>query len=518
MKKIFTHLLLCASFGASAQAKFLDSSFHFNGLQDSLAAAFAPQQAGWAKTVALQPDGKILLVVNAQNKINLMRLNADGTKDAGFATGGLFRGSPTTTGSTEPTDVAVQPDGKILLLGHAFSTAQKQDVVLYRLLANGTPDNAFGTNGLVMTSTPGSNSYDYSRKVLLRPNGKIVVVGSTNTLNSDDKHLLVQYNTDGTLDAGFGTGGIAVQAPTGKAVSGLGGLLQPDGKIVVFGAQYAGSGSVGVVARYDSTGAVDDSFGTDGYREEIIHNRPATTVKDAALQSDGKMVLSLYAIPDSIHATRLSADGERDLSFGQNGLATLKPGGSSNWGFLEKIIVLPGDSLLFGCNAVVDAARQYDFTVVRLTPNGAVDLMWGDNGKVVADFHQDYDNLYGMAVQPDGKMVACGSSRQNDNTSLGYPSVARFKKISRSASSSVAFLSNTGIVLHLYPNPTTGALQIEGARAGDRVTLRNTFGQVVLQQTLTAAPLQLQSLSAGLYHLLVVRGESIIGGGRIVKE
>lgn len=518
MKKRFTFLLASAALTASAQTQYLDSSFHQNGLQDSLVASFTPQSSGLAKAVAIQSDGKILLALEMQNKMNLMRLNADGTKDGSFATGGLFQESPSSVGSTTSMDVVVQPDGKILFLGKTYFSSQADDIVLYRLLPNGTPDNSFGTNGQVITSAPGNNSYDVGNEILLRPNGKIVVVGSTNTRSSDDKHLLIQYKADGTLDAGFGTGGIAVRAPAGKAVFGKGGLLQPDGKVVVYGAQYQGNGSVGIIARYDTSGNADAGFGSAGYHEEKVHNNQATSVKTAALQSNGSMVLSLYAIPDTMHAVRITNSGNRDLTFGNNGITAIKAGGFSDWGFLEKIMVLPGDSLLFGANAVVNSSDQYDFTALRLTPAGIVDSSWGTNGKIVADFHHDYDNLYDIALQTDGKIVACGSSRQNNGTSYGYPSIARFKMVSRTAPAGVTVPGLPTDILGFYPNPTNGIVHLEGIQTGDRIAVWNALGQLVIQQTVTASFLDLKNLPQGLYHVQVVRQEAVIGQGRLLKE
>ncbi len=514
-------MLLSAGITGTAQAQYLDSSFHYNGFQDSISFPPTPQSSGYLQGLALQPDGKMLAGFQLQNNVKVVRLNANGSIDAGFATGGIFTDQPAQFGSTNTQDIAVQPDGKILVLGNAVPGSQRNDIILYRLLANGTPDAGFGTAGKVVTSTPASNSFDYGNQILLRPNGKILVVGATNTQNSDDKHLLVQYNANGSLDANFGTAGIAIRNPAGKSVDAGGGLLQPDGKVVLYGSQYAGNGSVGMVARYDTTGAPDPTFNGTGYREEKIYSTgfTATAVRTAALQSTGQIVLGFSDVghADTIYAKRLMTDGTADVSWGKSGMFKHWLGSVGSFFFVKRMIATTGDSLLFGCEAI-PGQNQFDFTVLRLTPAGGLDSAWGDNGHIMGDCHKDYDNLYGMALQPDGKIVVCGSTRLNNNTTYGYPCVARFKVVPRTAPNGIFTSNYFAGTLKLYPNPAGNNVHIEGALAGDKLTLWNAMGQAVLVQEISTPILELSALPAGLYQVLVQRRGVVVGSGKLVKE
>jgi len=138
----------------------------------------------------------------------------------------------------------VQPNGNIVTAGFGLFK-----FALARYNSNGTLDPGFGTGGLVTTSIGGLN--DGAERLALQGDGKIVV-GGRSFINGNFHSALVRYNTSGTLDAGFGTGG-KVTTIFGGDSDDVGTIaIQPDGKIVVPGVATIGWDNSRALARFNS--------------------------------------------------------------------------------------------------------------------------------------------------------------------------------------------------------------------------------------------------------------------------
>ena len=209
-----------------------------------------------ARALALQPDGKIVVAgqIFYQAKFALARYKPDGSLDPTFAGNGK---------QTFPVGIAsgevrcVQPDGKIVVAGYS-SDDTGSAVALARLKSNGLPDPGFGTDGITTTAI-GSNAA--AEALVLQPDGKIVVAGSSAVGGGFTRATLVRYGVGGALDADFGSGGVATLAGSPNNADAHALALQPDGKIVVAGND---SGRGLLLARYTSNGALDQGFGSGG--------------------------------------------------------------------------------------------------------------------------------------------------------------------------------------------------------------------------------------------------------------
>lgn len=222
MKKLILRcaiVLFCSNL--SAQTKTLDPGFGTNGI---VTTSLGGNSLGLA--IALQTDSKIL-VAGGANKygITVVRYNTDGSLDTNFGTNGVA-----SAGFGLAQAIALQPDGKIVVAGITGSATAH--FALVRFNPNGLLDSTFGINGKVITDvTPGSDNRAYT--IVLQPNGKIIVAGSSNTANNDD-FTLVRYNSDGSIDSGFGNRGIVTTQFVGDdVVRSI--ALQSDGKIVAAG-------------------------------------------------------------------------------------------------------------------------------------------------------------------------------------------------------------------------------------------------------------------------------------------
>jgi uncharacterized delta-60 repeat protein len=242
--------------------------------------------SGTAQSVALQSDGKIVVVGTSGSGIGLIRYNTNSSYDATFGSGGIV----TTTVGTNcgGNSVAIQSDGKIVVAGG------NGNIVVVRYNGDGSLDNTFGSGGIVTTDF-GSSSDD-GRSIAVQSDGKIVVAG-----RSDNGTLgvvaLARYNSNGSLDTAFGTGGKVTTFDGSDGMSGNSVVIQSDGKIVVAGNKGDNSTpglgqSDFALLRYDSNGNLDNTFGTGGIATTHIY--VGDDVLSAAIQGDGKIVAAGY--------------------------------------------------------------------------------------------------------------------------------------------------------------------------------------------------------------------------------
>ena len=223
-----------------------------------------------ASSVALQSDGKIVVAGGALSfstvwfDFALVRYNIDGSLDTTFDGDGMV--TTDFGGWDRVGNVTIDSDGRILVAGYTGVTASGGgDFALVRYNNTGSLDATFGTGGKVITDLGGE---DYDNSVVVHQGNKIVVIGETAISSSGASDFaLVRYNDDGTLDSSFGVGGQVI-TDFGLRDFASSATVQSDGKIIVAGwsdSSAGGSGSEDVVlVRYNTDGSLDASFGTDG--------------------------------------------------------------------------------------------------------------------------------------------------------------------------------------------------------------------------------------------------------------
>ena len=244
-----------------------------------------PNQGNWGEAVAVQPDGKIV-VVGAGNRPNadpvnrdfgVTRFNADRTRDDDFATNGRRLVAFDQGGSMDDfaEAVALQADGKIVIVGYAEVTSGSstaKNVAVARLNADGSFDTAFGNSGRVwfrVYNAPDKHAIGYAVKIDRR--GRILIAGAAQfTAGTDDYDFFVaRLLPDGTFDPAFDGGEVVIPidqaAPMRDFAYDL--ALQSDGRILIAGtsSRSASADSFAVVRLLDN-GAIDATFGTNGVR------------------------------------------------------------------------------------------------------------------------------------------------------------------------------------------------------------------------------------------------------------
>jgi uncharacterized delta-60 repeat protein/uncharacterized repeat protein (TIGR01451 family) len=299
--------------------------------------------------------------------------------------------------------VALQSDGKVLVAGRAH-TGSDHDFGLARYNSNGSLDTSFGTGGLATTDFAGSA--DYGRALALQSDGKIVVAGRAGT-GGDDDFALARYTISGTLDASFGTGGLVTTDFAGEDDRAYGLALQPDGKILAAG--YAHTAPVQddfALARYTISGTLDTTFGTDGIVTTTFSGEDDRGY-GLALQPDGKIVVAGYAYAglarDDFALARYTITGTLDTTFGTGGLVTTSFTTGDDHG--HAVILQPDGRIVVAGYA---PGAGPDFALARYTITGTLDTTFGTGGLVTTDFANHDDRAYGLTLQSDGKIVAAG--------------------------------------------------------------------------------------------------------------
>lgn len=240
-------------------------------------------------SIAIRSYGKIVVAGFSDNgnddDFALARYNGDGSLDISFGTGGIVI-SDLTGNDDEGWSIAIQPDGKILVAGFSQNDFD-DDFALARFNESGSLDNTFGTGGKVILDLGGEEDEGWS--VALQPDGKILVAGDTYIEGFESDFALIRFNSDGSLDNTFGSGGIVTTDFDGSYDSGHSIAIQSDGKIIV-----GGSGYYFALARYNTDGSLDNTFGSGGKVNMDFGVFQECHGFSVALQSDGKILLAGY--------------------------------------------------------------------------------------------------------------------------------------------------------------------------------------------------------------------------------
>jgi uncharacterized delta-60 repeat protein len=307
----------------------LDSSFSGDGMLTTDIDA-----VDFATCMAIQADGKILLAGTCGvGYFTLVRYNSDGSLDSSFSGDGMLT---TDIGSTDIANaVAVQADGKILLAGYSrkqySNYSGDPNFALLRYNGDGSLDSSFTGDGVLITDI---GAYDEARSMALQPDGKIVLAGRKENSRGEADFALVRYNSDGSLDNSFSGDGMQTTAVGSYWSYGQSVKLQANGKIVLAGTSTNSRSSSGdidfALARYNSDGSLDNSFSGDGILTTAVGSSEDNGMS-VALQPDGKILLAGWSYTSSgtsFALARYNSDGSLDRSFGSISAPNSAPTGS----------------------------------------------------------------------------------------------------------------------------------------------------------------------------------------------
>jgi len=329
--------------------------------------------------------------------------------DVGDLDSGFGTGGLVTTDFGFTSDVgralAIQDDGRILLAG--YCSADPWDVALARYLPDGSLDPSFGVGGLVTTDVQSSD--DEAAAVAIQPDGRIIVAGSTGYPHQQD-FLLIRYHGDGSLDASFGVNGVVTTdlGATLEAVYAI--RLQPDGRVVAAGFSRVGLGDANfALARYNADGSLDTGFGNCGTVITSFTN--SDDVADAVvIQPDGKIVAagSTGGPAPDFGLARYRADGTLDATFDDDGKVVTDFTGGAD--IIYGLTLQPDGRIVAAGFCEQGGERGRDFALARYHADGALDPAFGNGGLAATDFGSTTEFGTGIAVQRDGRIVVAGAS------------------------------------------------------------------------------------------------------------
>lgn len=326
-----------------------------------------------------------------------------------------------TVGRDSAADVAIQANGKIVVVGRTVGRHYGK-FALVRYRTDGRLDTTFGGNGIVTTNL--ARREDSASAVAIQPDGKIVVVGTANIASVSYVFAITRYERDGTLDAQFGKGGkVRLGFSAGGDDSAADVAIQPDGKIVVVGSSYVLDSFA--LARLDPNGSLDTSFGGDG-RVTTSVGPGADSAQAVAIQPDGKIVVAGESWTlsgfDGIDVVRYEADGQVDPTFGNDGVATVEfTEGTDGAGDMARAVAIQPDAkIVVAGDAGGEAEYTSGFGLARFDADGSPDGTFHGDGKVVTNFTKWDDSASDLTIGADGRIVAAGVA------GYGWDSVATF--------------------------------------------------------------------------------------------
>lgn len=473
-------------------------------------------------SLAPLPNGQVLIAGPAQYTAatgparGVSLLNADGSYNASF--------TPSVQMAGVVHDVAVQADGKLVIIGDFDELNGAAVRNLARLQPDGTLDAAFSAQSQLLGGMP--NPYELSQ-VLIQPDGKIVVGGEFSSVGTVARPLVARLLPSGQVDLSFVAPFRANTATSSySVVTSL--TLQPDGKLIVTGAFASTSGAMQTMVRLDgATGQVDATF------QPPVIDSPIGVV----VQPDGKLVVaSLYGPP---LVQRLQPNGAPDASFtsptssdptafvygleryanGQlmlygdfpdlNGLMTpgvarLQANGTPDPAFLSGI---PGVRSIVSAATIQPNQRiltgYYDWgggvanpvKLARVQPGGGMDVAFTPLAT------NSFQFINRVLVQPDGGIIVAGGFEQLGNSPrMGIARVLDANVLAVRAGQSEAALGAWPV-----PARTELHLRLEAAARPQRVQLLDALGRSVrtLAHPAADATLDVRGLPAGSYLLRV---------------
>lgn len=397
----------------------LDASFGQGGKVIPMVGGYSDQ----GRSVVIQTDGKIIVGgssddTQTQDYFALVRLLPNGAPDTGFGIGGKVVTEIGSTLDNQGHSLLLQSDGKIVLAG--FTWVNAHDFAVARYNPNGTLDSGFGNAGKVITDIGDA----FGSAAAVQSDGKIVVTGWTES-GGTGVVAVVRYQADGDLDSSFADGGKVTTAVNNASQWGAYGsavAVQNDGKIVVAGAAHNGSYFECAVVRYIGT-----------TEPEIAVEQPAgTNLSDGAANIDfgsvetaGGSAVRTFTVKNASTANLVGLVVSRDGVNGgefivtQPGTSILGPGASTTFAvtFAPSGPGLRTATLHVASNDADE--NPFDISLsgtgMGLAKPGALDLGFGQAGRVITSMAGSRGRASGMALQNDGKILVAGAFSSGNN-------------------------------------------------------------------------------------------------------
>lgn len=486
-----------------------------------------------AKSVAEQADGKLIIggITGPVEEYAflLVRYNTDGSLDETFGIDGIVQ---TTFGEglSDCNDIVIQDDGKVIAIGiYVSSEEEPGDLALARYNADGSLDETFSDDGKLLINTEPGGGHDGAFSAAIQADGKLVVLGFE--YETDLKFTLLRFNTDGTLDGSFGTGGVVspIFGDYSDEVEALDLAINDDGEIFVAASSLGLGGDVAdfSVVKYDTDGLLDLTFGTDGQARTNLMSDGGTLSDDFAagigFQSSGKIIVTgmISGAESYFAAVRYEESGELDSGFGTDGVALVA---ESDLTVSTPTLIQLNDKIIIAGYAD-EGGFGSEFVMCRLTADGALDTDFGTDGIVHTNLTEGSDIVNAGLLTTDGQILLVGESATGDGLDNSV-SLVRYLNV---GDAGIFEGDQSATELHIYPNPVqdsfTVSYQLDKAE-NLSISLYSIRGEIVYsflnsaqrQPQVYQENFQLLSPLASGEYLLVFETESWSTSRKITAE
>lgn len=409
MHKFFS-LFLLLSLVANTHCKegVLDTTFGNGG---KVITDIIPANTDEAHSVLIQPDCKIVAGGTTQTpaftaNFALVRYNTNGSLDTTFGTNGKVVTPNFKVGSSDIIrNMVLDNNGNIIAAGITGNqnTGVSGQVLVAKYKSNGTLDNSFGQNGRVLISQLLSNFLrqtepDPSPDLVLQPDNKIVVA-SFALVNNLPHFALARLNANGTLDKTFGNNGIVITPSFANQSTDLANRIsiQSDGKLLVGGNTTTNNLPTFAVARYNTNGTLDKTFGNNG---QVVVPFDNAFLEALGIDNKGNIIL-LGTSQFQILTVKVLPNGTLDKTFGQNGFVLTSQGSIPT-----SLIVQQNNKIVVSGFTDIGVPN---FIVIRYNENGTLDKTFGNNGTTTTSFGVGTaSQAFDLAIECDGKIVLAG--------------------------------------------------------------------------------------------------------------
>lgn len=412
-------LILCLFCLATALAASggLDTTFSGDG---KLTLDLAAGKSGKARMAAVQSDGKIVVVGDVTRgtlDLGLARLKPAGILDKTFNTTGkvikdLGKGE-------QGVGLAIDPATGKIVVDAQICDDEACDLLVLRYNTNGSLDTSFNGTGYRIVDY-GSGDNGSFGAITIQSDGKVLVSGYMfNSTNNNYDMAIYRFTTKGALDTTFnGSGKKALAFGSGRQDMANAILVQPNGKILVAGTTQDvsfGNGNF-AIARLNANGSLDTTFNSTGKQTTNLGGNDTVGISGMAIQSDGKIILGGSKDTGTVQLfalVRYTSTGKLDKAFNGTGKKVFDFSGSGVTNWISSVAFQAADKKILACGLSND-----DFALVRLNVNGSLDKTFNSTGKVTIDFG-GADICRSVVIQPaDGKYVLTGT--YNDGSAFHW--------------------------------------------------------------------------------------------------
>ncbi len=524
MKKLVFLLVVSVAFSTLIKAQTagdLNTDFGTDGIQQ-----FAPSPSfDQPNAILVQPDGKILTIGRARidgqkYHVYISRHQANGTLDNSFGNEGIISLLPFANYDNNVFDAKLLDDGKIIICGYLFGGANNWKPFLMKLNNDGSYDTNFGNGGYMSYDYAGVTIAD---AMAIQNDGKIVMVGYIS--NPSDKTAVMRYTANGERDNTFGDNGMLIlDVPNAFDSDGFDIDIQSDGKILATGI-YTNKTNFdyeGFIARINTDGSIDNTFGNNGFAVGNMGEGHDFLSRIYA-HKDGKIYVGGHswitngppALWYNFCMLRLNSDGSLDNTYGNAGVASIKYKEAGN--YCKDFVVSETGKVYAVSNYENQPEQVYDISIFSFDENGMPNNTFGDNGIVNLGIENFTDAVGNIAFYNDSSLLVCGAtsttSASSDIILANYWSDIEFDNITEPNS-----IDKTR--LKAYPNPTNKLLTLTSNthKGMYEAKVYNLMGAMVLKQTLhLPGILNVETLPNGSYIVTLTSKKEILTH-RFVKQ